>query len=155
MNDQLFIDLIYRLNIKEKIVQNLNNLEKIPESISVEKGQAIQSIKVTEEEKIKIEDELKKADSIFEEHNNKLKIVQEKTMLAREKRASASATSEGLKNRKNDLLEHVENNLNLKEADLFNSSNLTGKDTLPDTLEQEETLDAKKREREKLGSVNL
>ena len=39
--------------------------------------------------------------------------------------------------------------------DLFNSSNLVGKDTPPDALEQEEALDAKKRERDKLGSVNL
>ena len=37
----------------------------------------------------------------------------------------------------------------------MNSSNLFGKDILPDALEQEETLDAKKRERDKLGSVNL
>ena len=74
---------------KEKIMQNLNNLEKVPESISIEKGQTLQNIKITEEEKIKIEDELKKADLIFEEHNNNLKISQEKTMLAREKRASA------------------------------------------------------------------
>ena len=140
---------------KEKIMQNLNNLEKVPESISIEKGQTLQNIKITEEEKIKIEDELKKADLIFEEHNNNLKISQEKTMLAREKRASASATLEGLKNRKNDFLENVANNLKLKEADLFNSSNLVGKDTPPDALEQEEALDAIKRERDKLGSVNL
>ena len=76
-------------------------------------------------------------------------------MLARENRASASAKKEGLQNRKNDLLEHIENDLKLNESNLFNSSNLLGKDTLPDALEQEEALDAKKRERDKLGSVNL
>jgi chromosome segregation protein len=38
---------------------------------------------------------------------------------------------------------------------LFNSSNFFGKDVFPDALEQEEALDAKKRERDKLGSVNL
>jgi len=38
---------------------------------------------------------------------------------------------------------------------LLNSSNLFGKDTLPEILDQEEALDAKKRERDKLGSVNL
>jgi len=81
--------------------------------------------------------------------------MQEKIMLAREKRASASATAEGLKNRKRDLLEHIKSDLNLNEANLLNSSNLAGKDTFPDALEQEEALDAKKRERDKLGSVNL
>ena len=76
-------------------------------------------------------------------------------MFAREKRASASATEEGLQNRKRDLLERIESDLKLDETNLLNSSNLLGKDVFPDALEQEEALDAKKRERNKLGSVNL
>ena len=112
-------------------------------------------IKTTEQEKLKIEEETNKAEVIYEDHNKKLKIVQEKTMLAREKRASASAKAEGLQNRKRDLLEHIENDLKLNESNLFNSSNLVGKDTLPEALEQEEALDKIKRERDKLGSVNL
>jgi chromosome segregation protein len=76
-------------------------------------------------------------------------------VFAREKRASALATTEGLQNRKKDLLEHIENDLKLNEINLLNSSNLLGKDTLPEALEQEEALDKKKRERNKLGSVNL
>ncbi len=65
-------------------------------------------------------------------------------MFAREKRASASATEVGLQNRKRDLLERIENDLKLDEANLFNSSNLFGRDIFPDALEQEEALDAKK-----------
>jgi len=140
---------------KEKIAQNLISLEKLPENIAVEKGQTLQMIKITEQEKSKIEEETNKAEIIYEDHNKKLKTVQEKTMLAREKRASTSAKAEGLQNRKRDLLEHIESDLKLNESNLFNSSNLLGKDTLPDALEQEEALDAKKRERDKLGSVNL
>jgi len=140
---------------KEKIAQNLINLEKLPENIAVKKGQTLQTIKITEQEKSKIEEETNKAEIIYEDHNKKLKTVQEKTMLAREKRASASAKTEGLQNRKTDLLEHIESDLKLNESNLFNSSNLFGKDVFPDALEQEEALDAKKRERDKLGSVNL
>jgi chromosome segregation protein len=140
---------------KEKIAQNLINLEKLPENIAVEKGQTLQMIKTTEQEKLKIEEETNKAEVIYEDHNKKLKAVQEKIMLAREKRASASAKAEGLQNRKRDLLEHIENDLKLNESNLFNSSNLFGKDILPEALEQEEALDTKKRARDKLGSVNL
>ena len=140
---------------KEKIAQNLVDLEKLPENIAVEKGQAIQMIKITEQEKLKVEEETDKIEVIYEEHNKKLKTAQEKIMFAREKRASASATEEGLQNRKRDLLERIESDLKLSEANLFNSSNLFGKDVFPDALEQEEALDAKKRERDKLGSVNL
>ena len=112
-------------------------------------------IKITEQEKLKVEKETDKIEVIYEDHNKKLKTVQEKIMLAREKRASASATEEGLQNRKRDLLERIESDLKLNEANLLNSSNLFGKDVFPDALEQEESLDAKKRERDKLGSVNL
>jgi len=138
---------------KEKIAQNLINLEKLPENIAVEKGQTLQIIKTTEQEKLKIEEEINNAEVIYEDHNKKLKIVQEKTMFAREKRASASAKAEGLQNRKRDLLEHIESDLKLNESNLFNSSNLFGKDVFSDALGQEEALDAKKRERDKLGSV--
>jgi len=140
---------------KEKISQNLINLEKLPENIAVKKGQTLQIIKTTEQEKLKIEEETNKAEEIYEDHNKKLKAVQEKIMFAREKRASASARVEGLQNRKRDLLERVESDLKLNESNLFNSSNLLGKDSIPDALGQEEALDAKKRERDKLGSVNL
>tara|TARA_B100001245_G_scaffold229875_1_gene208659 strand:- start:196 stop:1029 length:834 start_codon:yes stop_codon:yes gene_type:complete len=73
----------------------------------------------------------------------------------RERRASSSATINGLKQRRNDLLERINTELNLNENNLLEFSDLEKMDNLPDTVEQEELLDAKKREREKLGSVNL
>ena len=140
---------------KDKIISKLNKLNKLPENIAVEKGQTLQSIKITEQEKVKIEDDLKKAEYIYEDQNKNFKIVQEKIMAARENRATATATFEGLQNRKKDLLERIKNDLNLNEKNLFSSSNLSEKEKLPSALEQEESLDAKKRERDKLGSVNL
>ena len=46
-------------------------------------------------------------------------------------------------------------NLWLIENNLLNFSNLEKEEEFPDAVAQEELLDAKKREREKLGSVNL
>ena len=140
---------------KEKIFDNLNKLEKQPQNLAVLKGQAIENIKSAEKEKINIEKDLAKAEEIFNRHNLGLKNIQEQMMLIREKRATSIATLEGLKKRKLDLLERINQELNLDESNLFNFSNLTNKDSLPDSLMQEERLDAKKREREKLGSVNL
>ena len=57
--------------------------------------------------------------------------------------------------RRIDLLERIENELNLAEKDVFEFSNLKDQSDLPDALTQEELLDEKKRERDKLGSVNL
>ena len=73
----------------------------------------------------------------------------------RERRASSSATIGGLKQRRNDLLERIVTELNLNEKNLLEFSSLDKLDNLPDAVEQEELLDSKKREREKLGSVNL
>ena len=81
--------------------------------------------------------------------------TQEKMIQIRERRASSSATINGLNQRRNDLLERINTELNLNENNLLEFSDLEKMDNLPDTVEQEELLDAKKREREKLGSVNL
>ena len=53
------------------------------------------------------------------------------------------------------MLERVSTELNLKEEEILNFSNLKDASEYPDTVTQEELLDEKKREREKLGSVNL
>jgi len=73
----------------------------------------------------------------------------------RERRASSSATINGLKQRRNDLLERIQTELNLNENNILEFSDLEKMENLPDTIEQEELLDARKRDREKLGSVNL
>ena len=148
--------MLNELNLrKNKILESLSKLEKEPQNLAVSKGQAIENIKSAEKEKLNIEIELNKAEEIFNQHNKNLKNIQEQMMLIREKRASSIATLEGLKKRRLDLIERIDQELGLNEKNLFNSSNLVNKDGLPDSLAQEELLDAKKREREKLGSVNL
>tara|TARA_B100001996_G_scaffold217231_1_gene166995 strand:- start:365 stop:1330 length:966 start_codon:yes stop_codon:yes gene_type:complete len=121
----------------------------------VSRGQSIENIKSAEKEKTDIESELNKAEEVFNQHNNNLKNVQEKMMLIREKRARSIATLEGLKKRRLDLLERIDQDLNLTEFNIFQSSDLFNNENLPDSLSQEEKLDKRKREREKLGSVNL
>jgi len=84
-----------------------------------------------------------------------LSAAQEKMIGIRERRASSSATIGGLKQRRNDLLERIDSELNLNENNLLSFSELEKLENLPDAVEQEEILDARKRDREKLGSVNL
>jgi len=81
--------------------------------------------------------------------------VQERSIQIRERKASSGATIEGLKKRKDDLLERVNSELNLEEDNILENSNLNGVEELPDSTGQEDALDEKKRQREKLGSVNL
>ena len=89
------------------------------------------------------------------EIRNQLNNTKENSIEIREKKASSGATIEGLNKRRNDLLERVMTDLNVEEGNILNYSNLEKAAEFPDLVTQEELLDEKKREREKLGSVNL
>jgi len=54
-----------------------------------------------------------------------------------------------------DLIDRINSELNLTEENILENSNLYGAEELPDAVNQEDLLDKKKQEREKLGSVNL
>ena len=77
-------------------------------------------------------------DQQLEENNNKLNEIKESSISVREKRASANATVVGLNKRKNDLIERVEGELNIKEENLLEFSNLEKEEEFPDTVSQEE-----------------
>ena len=86
---------------------------------------------------------------------DQLNKIQEQSIQIRERKASSGATIEGLKKRKDDLIDRINSELNLSEENILENSNLFGAEELPDAVIQEDLLDKKKQEREKLGSVNL
>jgi len=139
----------------KKAEEELSEIENLPSKLSVEKGKAMQNITNTNEELKKITDTLSNAEGEFNNLNKEMKILQEKMMVSREKKARSKATIEGLEQRKKDLIQIVYNELNVKEEALLGISDLKNVEKLPNTLEQEEKLDKKKRQRESLGSVNL
>ena len=61
----------------------------------------------------------------------------------------------GLQKRKSDLLDRINSELDLSEDNILENSNFNGLEELPDAVDQEDALDKKKQERERLGSVNL
>ena len=140
---------------KDKIKSDLENVSKLPETIAVKKGQLIQNTENTESEKNKLSEELIQAELKYQETNKQLKLIEQKMMTARENKARLGATLEGLENRKKDLINSIKNDLNIDEKYLLEHSNLKNISPLPNVIEQEDKLDAKKNEREKLGSVNL
>ena len=140
---------------KQKLSNKLNEFEKQPQSQAEKKGQISESLRLAENEKIENETLIEKTDTIISNLTLELNNTKEETIQFRERKASSGATIEGLNKRKNDLLERVESELNLNENNVLEFSNLDQKDEFPDALTQEELLDEKKRQREKLGSVNL
>ena len=139
----------------DKIKIDLENISKLPEIIAVKKGQMMQNTSDTENKKQELSDELAKAEEEYQKVNKELKTIEQKMMIAREKKARSDATLEGLKNRKRDLISALKNDLDIDEKNLLNNSDLKDAKDLPNVIEQEDKLDAKKNERERLGSVNL
>ena len=140
---------------KNKLLNKLSELEKQPQSQAEKKGQISESLRIAEKEKqeneIVIEETGNKIDSL----GVKLNHTKENTIQIRERKASSGATIDGLKKRKDDLLERVKTELSLSENNILEFSNLEINKEFPDAVTQEELLDSRKREREKLGSVNL
>ena len=140
---------------KNKQNSKLDNLENQPRSQAEKKGQISESLRISEKGKEENEIIISSIDTKISNLRNELNATKEDSIEIRERKASSGATIDGLNKRKNDLLERVYVELNLNEEKIFEYSNLERENELPDLVAQEELLDEKKREREKLGSVNL
>ncbi len=140
---------------KQKLLNKLEELGKLPQSQAEKKGQISENLRISENEKESNETKINTLEQSLEENKVKLNEIKENSISVREKRASANATIVGLNKRKSDLIERAESELNLKEDNLLEFSNLEKENEFPDTVTQEELLDKKKRDRDNLGSVNL
>ena len=140
---------------KNKLSEKLDKLETEPQTQAEKKGQISESLRTSEIEKQEDETTINEIDKKINSLRSDLSSTQEKMIRIRERRASSSATISGLKQRRNDLLERIQTELNLNENNILEFSDLEKMENLPDAIEQEELLDARKRDREKLGSVNL
>ena len=148
--------MVHELNDrKNKQNLKLNDLEEQPQAQAEKKGQISENLRISEKEKNENEIIIEKIDEKIIDLRNELNSTKENSIEIRERKASSGATIEGLNKRRNDLLERIMTELNLKENNLLDFSNLEKGKEFPDTVAQEELLDEKKREREKLGSVNL
>ena len=140
---------------KNKLNLQLEKLDNQPKLQAEKKGQISENLRISEKEKTENETIINDTDEKIENLRSQLNEIQEQSIQIRERKASSSATIEGLKKRKNDLVDRINSELNLDEENILENSNLFGKDELPDAVNQEDLLDKKKQEREKLGSVNL
>ena len=140
---------------KSKLNLQLDKLDSQPKLQAEKKGQISEGLRISENEKTENETIINTTDEKIEDLRFQLNQIQEQSIQIRERKASSGATIEGLKKRKNDLVDRISSELNLTEENILENSNLFGKEDLPDPVNQEDLLDKKKQEREKLGSVNL
>ena len=140
---------------KNKLTAQLKELDNQPSVQAERKGQISENLRISDKEKIDNDTVIKETDQKIETLRAQLNEIQEQSIQIRERKASSGATIEGLQKRKSDLLDRINSELSLTEENILENSNLNGVEELPNAVDQEDSLDKKKQEREKLGSVNL
>jgi len=151
-SEKMVAELIER---KNKLSAQLKELDNQPRVQAERKGQISENLRISDKEKIDNDVIIEETDNRIETLRNELNEIQEQSIQIRERKASSGATIEGLQKRKSDLLDRINSELNLSEDNILENSNLFGAEELPEAIDQEDTLDKKKQERESLGSVNL
>ena len=151
-SEKMVTELIER---KNKLSSQLKELDNQPQIQAERKGQISENLRISDKEKIDNDAIIEETDNKIETLRNELNEIQEQSIQIRERKASSGATIEGLKKRKSDLLDRINSELNLTEDNILENSNLNGAEELPNAVDQEDNLDKKKQERERLGSVNL
>ena len=140
---------------KNKFTTQLTELDNQPKAQAERKGQISENLRISDKDKIDNNAIIEETDQTIESLRSQLNEIQEQSIQIRERKASSGATIEGLNKRKSDLLDRINSELALSEENILENSNLNGIEELPDAVDQEDDLDKKKQEREKLGSVNL
>ena len=152
-SEKMIMELTERRN---KVEKELEENRKNPEKIAVNKGQNLQNLENTKKQNEELDIEILKASERYSSLNDNLKIVQEKLTVLRENKARFEATTEGIDQRKMDLIYIVRSELKIDNpSNLLTISNLNEVENLPSIQEQEEDLLNIKKNREALGSVNL
>ena len=140
---------------KNKLTDQLKELDNQPKAQAERKGQISENLRISDKEKIDNDTVIEETDKQIENLRSQLNEIQEQSIQIRERKASSGATVEGLQKRKSDLLDRINSELSLTEENILENSNLNGIEDLPNPVDQEDSLDKKKQERERLGSVNL
>ena len=140
---------------KNKLTDQLKELDNQPKAQAERKGQISENLRISDKEKIDNDTIIEETDRQIENLRSQLNEIQEQSIQIRERKASSGATVEGLQKRKSDLLDRINSELSLTEENILENSNLNGIEDLPNAVDQEDSLDKKKQERERLGSVNL
>jgi len=151
-SEKMVLELTER---KNKLTTQLKELDNQPSVQAERKGQISENLRISDKEKIDNDEIIKETDQKIETLRAKLNEIQEQSIQIRERKASSGATIEGLQKRKSDLLDRISSELSLTEENILENSNLNGVEELPNAVDQEDSLDKKKQERERLGSVNL
>ena len=104
---------------KNKLNLQLEKLDNQPKLQAEKKGQISEGLRISEQEKNENETIINSTDEKIETFRNQLNEIQEQSIQIRERKASSGATIEGLKKRKNDLVDRINSELKFNRRKYF------------------------------------
>ncbi len=152
-SEKMILELAER---KKQLSIELEENQKNPEKIAINKGQNLQNLENTKKQSEELEIEIENSENKYNLMNEELKSLQEKFAVLRENKARFEATVEGIDQRKMDLIYVVKKEMKIDNVNnLLSITGFTDPEKLPSLDEQENNLIELKKSREALGSVNL
>jgi len=128
-------------------------LENAPQVFAEKRGALISEVQLAEADRRACADRLQAAENAQAEADRDARAALEAASHAREELARAEERYEAAKRRLADIAREIHDMLEAEPADIAEMAELAG--TLPDLAETEATLERLRRERERLGAVNL
>jgi chromosome segregation protein len=130
-------------------------LENAPQAFAERRDALISEVQLAEADRRACADHLQAAENAQAEADRDARAALEAASHAREALARAEERHEGAKRRLTDVAREIHDMLETEPANVAELAELKPEDALPDLAETEATLERLRRERERLGAVNL
>ncbi|MCC0015944.1 MAG: AAA family ATPase [Rhodobiaceae bacterium] len=139
----------------QELASEREELARLPEGIKARRDKLAGDIDTAEKRRKDAADALAEGDSVLREADRAVREADGAVAEAREVQARAEATLEGLRQRLTDIEEHIAEALECEPKEVFALTGYGADDALPPRPQLERTLDQLKRDRDRLGAVNL
>ena len=130
-------------------------LENAPQQFAEKRDALISEVQLAEADRRACADRLQAAENAQAEADRDARAALEAASHAREELARAEERHEGAKRRLADIAREIHDMLETEPGNVAELAELKPEDALPDLAETEATLERLRRERERLGAVNL
>ncbi len=139
----------------EEAERNRAELENAPQLFADKRNGLISEVEKAEADRRACADRLQEAENALAEADRDARTALEAASAAREDLARAEERSEGAKRRLSDIEHEIREMLEVEPSAVAELAELKPEQALPDVAETEATLERLRRERERLGAVNL
>jgi chromosome segregation protein len=140
---------------EEAAKEQLEAAEASPADIMERKRALLDHLEAAEKARAETSDKLVTAEATLKEKDDALKAIQEQMAAVRERQIRADAALENAVTRRKDIAAHIGERFECAPTQLLEKVELDTSENLPEAMVLESKLEKLKRERDRMGAVNL